>query len=366
MRNLIVGAGLSGLTLAERLANVKGERVVVIDRRNHIGGNVYDYDEGGILVHKYGTHIFHTNDLRVWQYVNGFARFYPYMHQVKALIDGQFVPVPFNLNSLYMLFPTQMAQNIESSLLKHYQYGQKVSILELKKVKELAFLSEFIYEKVFLHYTLKQWQCTPEELSESVFKRVPIYVSKDNSYFQDRFQGIPLEGYSKMCQNMCASELIELELGCDFKDLESSFVKGFDRIFYSGGIDEYFDYALGELPYRSLEFDFVRFEREYFQSGAVINYPNNYDYTRIGEYKYFLDAKTPHTIVSFEYPKAWARGLERYYPVPNAHTSALYEAYTKKAREQDARVHFIGRLGEYAYYDMDKVIARALDIFAQL
>ncbi|MCX2717301.1 UDP-galactopyranose mutase [Helicobacter sp. MIT 21-1697] len=362
-KNCIVGAGLAGLTLAERLANVRGESVLLIDRRNHIGGNVYDYDDEGILVHQYGTHIFHSNEQKVWQYVNIFSRFYPYMHEVKALVDGSFVPVPFNLNSLFTLFPAAMAQEIESMLLQSFEYGSKVSILELQKHPKLAFLSQFIYEKIFLHYTLKQWQCTPQELDSSVFERVPVSISRDNRYFQDRFQGIPMQGYTKMCEKMIANPLITLKLECDYKDIADCIEC--ERIFYSGAIDEFFDYELGELPYRSLHFDFMRFEREYFQSGAVINYPNNYDFTRIGEYKYFLDSKTPHSIVSFEYPKAWHRGEERYYPVPNEQSAAIYQAYARKANELK-NVHFIGRLGEYRYYDMDKVIARALSVFENL
>lgn len=188
-QNVIVGAGLAGLTLAERLANVMGESVLIIEMREHIGGNVYDYNHDGILVHKYGTHIFHTSDKRVWDYLNTFDRFYPYMHKVQALVDGQFVPVPFNLNSLYMLFPTRMAQELESILLKHYTYGSKVSILDIQKIPELTFLSQYIYEKIFLHYTLKQWQCEPNELDSSVFERVPISVSKDDRYFMIGFKG---------------------------------------------------------------------------------------------------------------------------------------------------------------------------------
>lgn len=362
--NVIVGAGLAGLTLAERLANVKGEDVLLIEQRGHIGGNAYDYDDGGIYVHKYGTHIFHTNDINVWRYVNGFSRFYPYMHEVKAFVDGQLVPVPFNLNTLYMLLPHTMAQNIESKLLATFDYGSKISILALQKIPEFAFLSAFIYEKIFLHYTLKQWQCSPNELDSSVFERVPIIISKDNRCFSgDRFQGIPINGYTKMCEKMCENPRISVRLNCAYSDIKDS-IKA-KRIFFSGAIDAFFDYALGELPYRSLHFDFVRFEREYFQSNSVINYPNNYDYTRIGEYKYFLDAKTPHTIVSFEYPKAYVLGDERYYPVPNAQSKAMYEAYLAKAKALE-NVHFIGRLGEYKYYDMDKVIKRALDVFESL
>ena len=231
VKNCIIGAGLAGLTLAERLANVRGESVLLVDRRGHIGGNVYDYDDEGILVHKYGTHIFHTNDKKVWQYVNRFSRFYPYMHEVKAFVDGHLLPVPFNLNSLYMAFPAKIAQDIESMLLEKFAYGSKVSILELQKVPELKFLSDFIYEKIFLHYTLKQWQCVPQELDASVFERVPVSISRDNRYFQDIFQGIPMQGYTKMCEKMIENPLIHLKLNYDYKDIADSIEC--DRVFYS-------------------------------------------------------------------------------------------------------------------------------------
>lgn len=363
IQNVIVGAGLSGLTLAERLANGCGESVLIIDKRSHIGGNVYDYDEDGILVHLYGTHIFHTNDEEVWKYLNQFSRFYPYMHEVKAQVDGQLVPVPFNLNSLYMLFPYTMAQNIESTLLQHFTYGTKVSILELQKIPDLEFLSQYIYEKIFLHYTLKQWQCKPTELASSVFERVPISISRDNRYFYDKFQGIPLHGYTKMCENMIANPLIQIQLNTQWNDIKNNIT--YKRLFFGGAIDAFFEYKFGELPYRSLEFDFVRFEREYFQNHAVVNYPNNYDYTRIGEYKYFLDSKTPHTIISFEYPKQWERGYERYYPVPTAQSAVIFQKYLQKA-EALKNTYFVGRLGEYRYYDMDKVVARALEVFRSI
>lgn len=368
MNNLIIGAGLSALTLAERLANVKKERVLIIDRREAIGGNCADEDKSGILVHKYGAHIFHTNSLKVWEYLKPFSLFYPYQHRVLGLVCGELVPIPFNLNSLYATFPMPLAKDIESKLLKTFAFGSKISILELKKHKDFKDLADFIYENIFLHYTLKQWQCEPESLDSSVFERVPIFITKDNRYFpRDRFAGIPLNGYSAMFSKMLENPLIEVRLGCDYKDLDSSFVGGFTRVFYSGAIDEYFDYELGELPYRSLEFVNVEFEKPYFQANSVINYPNNYDFTRIIEHKYFLDTRSPHTIISYEYPKTYQRnaGLERYYPLPSAASSALHAEYEKKAKALN-NVFFIGRLGQYRYYDMDKAIEAALGVFEGL
>ncbi|CAM3368402.1 UDP-galactopyranose mutase [Helicobacter labetoulli] len=362
-QNVIVGAGLAGLTIAERLANDLNEQVLIIDKREHIGGNVYDYSYNDIMVHKYGSHIFHTNNREVWNYLNTFTSFYPYQHKIKGFVDGQFIPIPFNLNSLYMLFPIRMAQELESILLKHYAYGSRVSIIDIQKITELTFLSQYIYEKIFLHYTLKQWQCEPNKLDSSVLNRVPIIISKDDRYFYDRFQGIPMQGYTKMCENMIDSKYISVQYNTKWHEVKND-IK-YNRLFFCGAIDEFFDYEFGALPYRSLEFDFVCFEKEYFQGSAVVNYPNNYDYTRIGEYKYFLDSKSKHSVVSFEYPKAYSQGDERYYPIPNQESQVLYQSYKAKA-EKLKNVYFVGRLGEYRYYDMDKVISRALSLFDEI
>lgn len=361
-KNLIVGAGLSGIVLAERLAN-SGEEVLIIDKRDHIGGNCYDYDENGILVHKYGSHIFHTNNEKVWKYLNQFTTFYPYMHKVLASIEGHFAPVPFNLNTLHQIFPQTIALELENILLNSYQYGTKISILELKQQEKLKFLADFIYEKIFLHYTLKQWQCDPKDLDNKVFDRVPIAISKDDRYFYNTYQGIPFDGYTAMCKNMLKSPLITIKLETDFNDIKSKIT--YQRLFYSGGIDEFFNFKFGELPYRSLSFDFKRLEKPYFQNNAVINYPNNYDFTRISEYKYFLDSKTNHTIISFEYPKTWKLGDERYYPVPNQHSNKIYNLY-KKEVDKLINTYFIGRLGTYQYLDMDDTIETTLQLFDSL
>lgn len=368
MRNLIIGAGLSGLVLAERLANDRGEEVLLIDRRDHIGGNCADKDWGGILVHSYGAHIFHTKSPKVWEYITRFALFYPYMHKVFGLVQGQLIPIPFNLNALNAIFPHSQAKELESTLLRTFGFGSRVSILELRKHKELETIAEFIYENIFYHYTLKQWQCSPEELDPSVFARVPIIIAKDDRYFPaDPYQGIPLEGYSAAFAKMITNKRIEVRLGIEFAELESSGVDidSFDRVFYSGAIDEYFGYKFGELPYRSLELKTLRLEREYFGANSVINYPKNYDFTRIIEHKYFLDTKAPHTIITYEYPKKWRLGDERYYPLPTQAAKAAYEAYAKEAKKLK-NVFFIGRLGAYQYYDMDKAIEEALRLYKSL
>ncbi len=361
MRILVVGSGISGATVARCLADKKHE-VTVIDERPHIAGNCYDYfDENGIVVHQYGTHIFHTDSKDVWDFISRFTKWFPYQHKVVALIDGQLVPIPFNLNSIDKIFPASIAKRLEEKLLASFGFNVKVPILELRKAadKDLLFLADFVYEKVFLHYTLKQWGMRPEDLDPMVTGRVPIYISRDDRYFQNRYQGIPLEGYTKLIGNMLDHEHIKLKLLTKF---EHGMLKSFDKVYYTGPIDEFFDYELGELPYRSLHFDFLTFDRPYFQTNSVVNYPCNYDFTRIGEYKYFLNVTSSKTVVSYEYPQAFVRGQnERYYPVPSDTNRALYEHYLRKSKELSDRVIFMGRLGDYKYYDMDKAVARALE-----
>ena len=367
VKNLIVGAGFSGATLANKIATELNEDVLIIDSKPHIAGNCYDYwDKNGICVHKYGTHIFHTDLKEVWDYVSQFANWYPYMHHVKGYVDGQEIPIPFNLNSIHQIFPRSIADKLEQKLIEKFGFNIKVPILQLRGTgdKDLEFLANYVYEKIFLHYTLKQWDMKPEDLDSSVTGRVPVYISKDNRYFQNAFQGIPLEGYTKVVEKMLSHPKIQIKLNTSFKDIKGKI--SYERIFYTGPIDEFFNYELGELPYRSLEFDFVEFNKPYFQSNSVINYPNNYTFTRIGEYKYFLDNKSDKTVVSFEYPKAFKLGKnERYYPIVKKENLELYNRYLEKAK-QIPNSYFLGRLGDYKYYDMDKAIASALKLFRRI
>ena len=364
VKNLIVGCGLSGIVIAERIASQLSEEVLIIDRRHHIGGNVFDYkdSETGITVHQYGPHVFHTNDQNVWNYLNRFTEWHRFMYRVKAVVDGIEVNIPFNLDSLYKVFPRQMAQKLEVKLIENFGFNKKVPILELRQTNDsdLAFLAQYIYEKVFLGYTIKQWGVKPEELDSSVSGRVPIYISRDDRYFQDKYQGIPASGYSIMAGNILKHPLINVQLNTNFKDIRGKIA--YERLFFSGAIDEYFDYELGALPYRSLDLVFKKYNVEHLQSCPQINFPENYDYTRSVEYKYYLDEKSPKTILSYEFPSPFENGKnERYYPIPSLENQILYNQYMGKARMQK-NVWFIGRLGNYKYYNMDQTVAMALEL----
>lgn len=365
MKNLVVGAGLSGSVIANLLAARLNEDVLVIDIKNHVAGNCYDYrDNNGIMIHKYGSHIFHTNSERVWNFVREFADFNQYMHRVFAVIDGIETTIPFNFNTLYAVFPPLLAQRLEQKLLEQFEYNQKIPILELQKHndKDLKFLADYIYEKVFLHYTTKQWGLKPEEVDSAVTARVPVYLSRDDRYFQDKYQGIPLGGYTKLVENILDHPNIKIRLNTDYKDIEEHF----DRVFYTGAIDEYFDYKFGALPYRSAQFTFEEYDREYYQKNSVVNYPCNYNFTRIHEYKYYLNDKSEKTVIAKEYPEAFEAGKnERFYPVPSDENTKLYNRYLEEAKNLE-NIYFLGRLGDYRYYNMDKSILRALELFDTL
>lgn len=364
--NLVVGAGISGAVLARCIAEKSGEKVLVIDSKSHIGGNCYDYkDENGISIHKYGSHIFHTNDVKVWNFITQFTGFNTYMHRVIALIDGIETTIPFNLNTLYDVFPKSMADRFEEKLLNNFEYNTKIPILELKNSKDtdLNFLANYIYEKVFINYTIKQWGLTPDKIDSAVTARVPVLISRDNRYFQDRFQGIPLCGYTNMIENMLRHSKIEVLLNTSFRELKDL---SFKRIFYTGSIDEYFDYKLGVLSYRSVSFELEEFDREYYQNNSVVNYPNNYDFTRIHEYKYYLNETIKKTVIAKEYSTDFKLGVnERYYPILTPENLELYENYKNLSKNFD-NLYFLGRLGDYKYYDMDKAVARVIDCFEKV
>lgn len=365
MRNLVVGSGFSGAVIARKIAEDMGEKVLVIDRKDHIGGNSYDYrDENGIMIHKYGSHIFHTNYENVWKFVTRFASFSTYMHEVVGIIDGIEAHIPFNFNTLYQVFPETMARRLEEKLLQKFEYNTKVPILEFKKENDadLKYLANYVYEKIFLHYTAKQWGVAPDKVAGAVTARVPVYLSKDNRYFQDKYQGIPLNGYTDLIKNMLDHPNIEIKTNTDYADCKEEF----SRIFYTGSIDEFFGYKYGKLPYRSVNFKFETHNVEFYQSYACVNYPNNYDFTRIHEYKHYLRDKSEKTVIAKEYSEFFELGKnERYYPIESPENRAMYDQYKAEADKLE-NVYFLGRLGDYKYYNMDQAAARALELFESL
>ena len=364
--NLVVGAGFSGAVIARLLAEKSNEKVTVIDKRAHIAGNRYDYrDESAIMIHKYGSHIFHTSNEKVWKFLRQFTDFNQYMHKVVAVIDGIHTTIPFNFNTLYDIFPQTLASRLEDKLLKFFDYNQKVPILEFLKQndKDLKFLADYIYENVFLHYTTKQWGVAPMDVDGAVTARVPVYLSMDNRYFQDKYQGIPLNGYTTLIQNILNHKNIEVRLNTEF---EHGLIDKFKRVFYTGSIDEFFNYKFGELPYRSVRFKMETYNMEYYQQNSVVNYPCNYDFTRIHEYKYYLNDKSDKTIIAKEYSESFILGKnDRYYPIPAPENNELYKKYAQEA-ELLKNIYFLGRLGDYKYYNMDKAVLRALELFEEV
>ena len=376
--HLIIGAGLAGCVIAERIANVSNEKILIIEKRDHIGGNCYDYkDENGILIHKYGPHLFHTDYKEVFDYLSNFTDWHIYHHRVLAFIDGKKVPIPFNLNTLYMVFPEILAQRIEEKLLSRYSYNSKVPILELKKEEDedLKLLANYIYEKVFLNYTAKQWGLKPEDIDPDVTGRVPICISRDDRYFTDKYQAVPVEGYTKIFERMLNHPNIKLMLNTDFKevmemDLENEKLyflgqefKG--KVIFTGMIDEFFEYKFGALPYRSLDLKLEALERDCFQEAAVVNYPNDYDFTRITEFKHIHPVESKKTVILKEYPKAYQAGKDiPYYPVFKEESKELYKKY-RDLSDGFENLILAGRLADYRYYDMDDIVKRALGVFEE-
>lgn len=361
---LIVGAGYSGCVLAERIATKLNKKCVIVEKRNHIGGNCYDYyDDNGVLIHKYGPHIFHTQMKKVWDYLSEFTEWIPYEHRVKAVIDGKEVVVPFNFNSIHDVFSKEKAEGLEKLLIETYGSGVKIPILKLRETsnEDLKALAEFIYEKIFLGYNLKQWGMKPEELDPSVSGRVPVFLSRDDRYFQDSYQAIPKHGYTKMFEKMINHKNISVMLQTDYKDIINEIE--YKSMIYTGHIDYYYDFKLGRLPYRTLNFNFETLDMEFFQSGAQINYPNDHKYTRITEFKHLT--KQPHakTTIAYEYPEEYVFGKnDPYYPIPNKENLELFEKY-KELANKEKNVYFVGRLADYKYYNMDQTVGVALQLF---
>ena len=372
---IIVGAGFAGIVMAERIANVLNKKVLIIEKRNHIGGNCYDEKLNNILIHKYGPHLFHTDNKEVWDYLSRFTEWEVYNHKVLSFVDGENVPIPFNLNSLYKLFPLELSRKLEKELITNFDYGSRIPILELKQTdkEELKFLADFIYEKFFVNYTAKQWGKKPEEIDKEVTSRVPISISKDNRYFNDKYQAVPKNGYSALFQKMISHENIKLLLNCNFNEVisldhESKKIYFFNQEFngkliYTGMIDELFDYHYGELPYRSVKMKFETIKKEYYQEATTINYPNSYDFTRITEFKHIHPINIEHTVILKEYPTKYIKNKNTpYYPIFTEENRDKYNKYLEYSKDFKS-ILLVGRLAEYKYYDMDDIVKRSLDIF---
>jgi UDP-galactopyranose mutase len=355
---LIVGAGFAGSVLAERLATVANKKVLLIDKRSHIGGNAYDYyNNDGILIHKYGPHIFHTNSKEIYQYLSKFTEWRNYQHKVLANIDGQMVPIPINLttiNSLYNL-------NLSSSEIEKFlaERGEDIKQVRTSEDVVLKAVGRDLYEKFFKGYTKKQWDLDPSELDASVTARIPTRTNKDDRYFTDAYQVMPLYGYTKMFETMLNHPNIKLMLNADFKELKGEIT--YDKIIYTGPIDEYFEWCYGKLPYRSINFEFKTFDQEDFQPTGTVNYPNDYAFTRVTEFKHLTGQRHHKTSVVYEFP---TDDGDPYYPIPRPENAALYNKYKELARQSN--VHFVGRLATYKYFNMDQVVAQALNTFKQL
>ncbi|WP_375461674.1 UDP-galactopyranose mutase [uncultured Enterovirga sp.] len=356
---LIVGAGFAGSVLAERLANERGDRVLVIDRRNHIGGNAYDrYDDAGLLIHQYGPHIFHTNAKPILDYLSRFTEWRPYEHRVLAEVDGQQVPIPINLDTVNRLY----GLDLESEELEAW-FAERAERVEQIRTSEDVVVSKVgreLYEKFFRGYTRKQWGVDPSELDKSVTARVPTRTNRDDRYFGDEFQVMPKHGYTRMFESMLSSPNINVMLQTDYRDVRDLIPHR--RTIFTGPIDEFFGHRFGRLPYRSLRFDHVTLDTEQHQPVAVVNYPQTQDYTRVTEYKYLTGQVHPKTSLTYEYPAADG---DPYYPVPRPENEELFKKYEKLANAT-SDVWFVGRLATYRYYNMDQVVGQALATFRRI
>lgn len=356
---LVVGAGLFGATFANQ-AKKDGKKVLVIDKRNHIAGNVYTEEIEGINVHKYGAHIFHTDYKDVWDFVNSFVEFNRYTNSPIARIGNEVYNMPFNMNTFSKMWndvftPEDALRHINEE--KKEMEGKEPSNLEEQAI---SLVGRTIYEKLVKGYTEKQWNRSCTELPAFIIKRLPVRLTYDNNYFNDRYQGVPMGGYTKLVEKML--EGIEVKLNTDFFDNIEEYKNMATTIVYTGPLDEYFNYKLGKLEYRSLKFDTKIFDKQNYQGNAVVNYTGHeVDYTRVIEHKHFeFDTTSPKTVVTFEYPSDYEEGMEKYYTVNDDKNNALADQYRDLASKED-NVIFGGRLAEYKYYDMDDVIKAALD-----
>jgi UDP-galactopyranose mutase len=343
---LVVGAGFAGSVLAERLASQAGKRVLLVEKRNHIGGNAHDcYDDAGLLIHRYGPHIFHTNSREVFEYLSQFTEWRPYQHRVRARVDGQLLPIPINLDTINALYGTRFT----SFELERFFASVAEPRGELRTSEDVVVsrIGRELYEKFFRQYTRKQWGLDPSELDASVTARVPTRTSRDDRYFTDTFQAMPLRGFTRLFERMLAHPNIKLLLNCDYREVARHIPHA--ELIYTGPIDEFFDYRFGKLPYRSLEFRWETRDVEWAQPVAVINHTVDEAYTRVTEMKHLTGQSHPKTSLVYEYPRPDG---DPYYPIPQAAATP--------------GVHFVGRLATYKYFNMDQVVAQALALFDRI
>jgi UDP-galactopyranose mutase len=355
---LIVGAGFAGSVLAERLAVELGKKVLLVEKRPHIGGNAYDYyDDHGILVHRYGPHIFHTNSADIFKYLSRFTEWRPYEHRVLASVDGQLVPMPINLDTVNKLYGTSMTS---LELPKFFAAAAEKRTIKTSEDVVISAVGKDLYEKFFRGYTRKMWGMDPSELDASVTARVPTRCNRDDRYFTDTYQAMPKLGYTRMFERMLAHPNIKVLLNADYREVQR--VIPYTNLIYTGPVDEFFEYRAGRLPYRSIEFHHETKNVARFQAVGTVNYPNEHPYTRITEFKHLTGQEHERTSIVYEVPKADG---DPYYPVPRAENASLYAQY-KEMASQLSNVHFVGRLATYKYYNMDQVVAQALTLFTKL
>ena len=371
--SVIIGAGVAGCVAARDLAE-SGRKVLVLEQRDHIGGNCYDEkDEHGILIHKYGPHIFHTKEQKAYDYLSRFTDWYAFGHEVVANVHGKLIPVPFNLNTLHMVYEQEKADALEKKLIDAFGLESRVPILKLREHEdpEIREIADYVYENIFLHYTMKQWGQTPEQIDPAVTGRVPVLISHDNRYFQEPWQGMPLHGYTLMFEKMLDHENITVEIGVDARS-RVSFSEGSvsldgqaftGDLIYTGPLDELFDCRFGRLPYRSLRFDFEYYDKPDYQGHSVVNYTVSEDFTRITEFKYLTGQQAEGTTIVKEYPFAYtgAAGEIPYYSIANEANQKLYEQY-RGLVEHIPNVWLLGRLAEYKYYNIDAMVLKALEL----
>lgn len=373
--SIVIGSGAAGSTVARKLAEEGERRVLVLEMRPHIGGNCFDKpDDYGIMIHEYGPHIFHTNEEEVYQFLSRFTDWYLFGHEVVANVHGKMIPIPFNLNTLHEVYDADKADRLEEILVAEYGEGSRVPIMKLRENEnpEIKAIADYVYENVFLHYTMKQWGQTPEEISPEVTARVPVLISHDNRYFQDKYQGMPKDGYTAMFEKMLDHPNITVKTSTDCREhlvfmedkvmFDGEEFKG--EIIYTGALDELFGCEYGRLPYRSLDFKFEHFDQESFQGRSVVNYTVSEDYTRITEFKYLTgqeDAKGTTIVKEYSFAYTGAEGEIPYYAIISDENQALYQKYAAKIEPLE-NVYLLGRLAEYKYYNIDAIVKRALQL----